>query len=242
MPRIIPLLILALVIDGSAARAAYTTIDLSSFANASPDRGEGTYPTGTTMGNLGSPVPFLLSGMNGVLQNYISPTPTASGTLNLAPLGLTGQTTFYALLNNYFGTAGQNEYNVTISTVQGPSVTYQSIGGVDTRDFNANVFTNTLAPTTLPWFDNGQGQRLDLRQFTLPSSFAADTISGFTITQNNTSDSALFSGLTFSTSAGIVPVGPVATPEPASLALLMVGVMGVVGMRRRSQRDGALEA
>ena len=235
MPRILMLLLMALVAHESEANAAYTTIDLSTFANASPDRGEGTYPTGTTMGNLGSPVPFLLSGSNGVLQNYISPTSTASSTLSLTGLGLTGQTTFYALLNNYFGTYGLDEYDVTISTVQGPSVTYQSIGGVDTRDFNANIFTNTLAPTTLPWFDNGSGQRLDLRQFTLPTSFAADTISGFTITQNGNNDVALFSGLTFSTLAGIVPTNPVATPEPASLAVVSAGLLGLIGLRRRSR-------
>ena len=238
MPRI-AFLLLALVLNESVANAAYTTIDFSSFANASPDRGEGTYPTGNSMGNLGSAVPFFLSGTNGVLQNYISPSSTASSTLDLTSLGLTGQTTFYALLNNYFGTYGLDEYDITISTVQGPSVTYQSIGGVDTRDFNANVFTNTLAPTTVPWFDNGVGQRLDLRQFTLPASFAADTISGFTITQNNNGDVALFSGLTFSTLAGIVPVGPtnpVPTPEPASFALLGAGLLGVMGIRRRSNR------
>ena len=119
--------------------------------------------------------------------------------------------------------------------MQGPSVTYQSIGGVDTRDFNANIFTNTLAPTTLPWFDNGSGQRLDLRQFTLPTSFAADTISGFTITQNGNNDVALFSGLTFSTLAGIVPTNPVATPEPASLAVVSAGLLGLIGLRRRSR-------
>lgn len=235
MPRILLLLLTVVVIQVSEANAAYTTINLSTFANASPDRGEGSYPTGTTMGNLGSPVPFLLSGSNGVLQNYISQSSTASSTLNLTGLGLTGQTTFYALLNNYFGTYGLDEYDITISTVQGPSVTYQSIGGVDTRDFNANVFTNTLASTTLPWFDNGVGQRLDLRQFTLPTSFAADTISGFTITQNGNNDVALFSGLTFSTLAGIVPTNPVATPEPASLALVSAGLLGLLGLRRRSR-------
>lgn len=238
MTRIAAFAAMAVAIYWSPAHAEYTTVDISPFAISTPDRGQGNYPTGESMGNLGSPVPFQLAGVNGVLRNYISPYYTASNTFDLTPYRLTGVSTVYALLNNIYGTQGVDEYDITISTIKGQSVTFQSIGGVDTRDFNQNTFTNTLAPTTLPWFDNSQGQRLDLRQFTLPTSFAGEVLAGFTITQNANGDFAFFSGLTVSTSGGIVPTGPtnpVATPEPASLALVSVGLLGFLEMRRRAR-------
>ena len=115
-------------------------------------------------------------------------------------------------------------------------MTYQSIGGVDTRDYNQNVFTNTIAQTTFAWFDNHNSpnaQRLDLREFTLPSYFAGDTIASFSITQNDNGDIALFSGLTFSDQPVVTSV-----PEPTSLALLLsgVGLLAAGARRRRSAR------
>ncbi len=73
----------------------------------------------------------------------------------------------------------------------------ESVGGVNTRDYNSNVFTNTIADTTFPWFDNGIGQRLDVREFDLPASFKNETVSDFIITQVDFADAAIFSGLTF---------------------------------------------
>lgn len=56
-----------------------------------------------------------------------------------------GQASFYPLLNNYFGTPRANEYTITIKGTNNDTMTYSAIGGVDTRDYNSNTFTNAIA-------------------------------------------------------------------------------------------------
>ena len=227
---------LALASAGPAF-ATYTPVDISSYVNGNVSIRPDTFPIGTSTGNQGSGVVFATSpnpANPSVMGTWLAPGPNTSLVVDLSGLGITGQASFYALLNNYYGTPGLDEYDITIKATNGDSVTYQSIGGVDTRDYNQNVFTNTIASTTFPWFDNGlpDPQRLDLREFTLPAAFAADTIASFTITQNDNGDIALFSGLTFSDKPVITSV-----PEPGSIVMLLAGV-GVLAMlaRRRSAR------
>jgi uncharacterized protein (TIGR03437 family) len=187
----------------SAVADDYTVIDLTSYLNSNITLNPQTIPTGITSGNQGTNIPFDI-GIFGSNAGIWLASSSNTGILDVQ-LNVPGQASFYALLNNYYGTPGANEYNITILATNGDSVTYHSIGGVDTRDYNSNVFTNTIAASTMPWFDNGMGQRLDVRVFSLPSYFANDTISDFIITQVNSGDPAVFSGLTFSTAVPTIP-------------------------------------
>ena len=223
-----------IAIGSNGSAGTFTTTDVSSYVNANIAFNPQTVPTGTTTGNQGTNIPFDIAPYNSLAGSWIA-SASADGVLDVR-LAVSGQASFYALLNNYFGAPGTDEYDVTLKATNGDSVTYSSIGGEDTRDYNANVFTNTIAHTTFPWFNNGIGQRLDVREFNLPSRFATETISDFVITQKDLNDPAVFSGVTFSTTSY--------APEPISCGLCAAGLAaaGLLGIRRRGwkippQRD-----
>lgn len=226
----------------------FTTVNISSYVNSMLAINPSSYPIGTTTGNESTGIPFLTTAISpgspamGLWNADFADGCTGVGTcasivgnsvtINLTSLDISGQASFYALLNNYYGTPNADEYNITITATNGNSVTYEAIGGVNTRDYNSNIFTNTIADTTTPWFNNGIGQRLDVREFTLPSEFTDDTIASFTITQETNVDAALFSGLTFSSN----PAGFGSVPEPATVSLFAFGLLALgLSRRRRSQ-------
>ena len=205
--------------------ADYTTVDIGSYVNSNIYLNPQTMPVGTTTGNQNTNIPFdvaTYNGMAGTWNARYDPAATVD-----VKVQVSGQASFYALLNNYFGTPGADEYDVTIKATNGDSITYQSIGGVNTRDYNAAVYTNSISNSTFEWFNNGVGQRMDLREFNLPASFANDTISDFIITQDVPKDSALFSGLTFSDAPAYS-----SAPEPVSAGLLVLGLSGCALFRR----------
>lgn len=228
---------LALVLFGAAvvstpALAAFTTVNLDGYVNGHVAINPDTLPIGLSTGNQGTDIPFLVSASPyNPSYSGVWLAPSIGSLLTVTGLSVSGQSSFYALLNNYYGNPGINEYTITLTGLSGNSVSYESIGGVHTRDYNASVFTNNIAATTTEWYNNGIGQRYDVRTFTLPSIFADDTITSFSILQTSY-DNAIFAGLTFST----LPAGVTSdVPEPASWAMFIIG-FGLVGgvMRRKS--------
>jgi hypothetical protein len=226
---VFPLLGSALLGCAALSAASFTNVDISSYVNGNVQYGARTFPTGTTTGNQNTGIPFNVATFNGIAGNW-SPYGLPTQVLDV-PLHVSGQASFYALLNNIYGTPRADEYDITIKATNGDSITYQSIGGVDTRDYNSNVFTNTIANTTFPWFDNGIGQRLDVREFNLPASFQNEIVSDFIITQLRPTDAVLFSGLTFSDVS-------YTAPEPRSILLIGIGgsVLSLFPLCRRRRR------
>jgi hypothetical protein len=218
------------------ALAAFNEVNLDSYVNANVLINANTLPIGLSSGNAGTGIPFLVSASpNSASDSGIWLSSGVPGdNLTVSGLSISGQESFYALLNNFYGTLGADEYDITITTAANQTITYKSIGGVDTRDYNANVFTNTIAATTTEWFNNGIGQRYDVRVFSLPVAFANDTITSFKITQVTEGDNAIFAGLTFSSEAG--SLGGV--PEPGAWALMITGFAGIGAALRRRRSPG----
>jgi opacity protein-like surface antigen len=199
----------------ASAFAAQTPIDISSEANDTwcpALENCTTMPTGKVAYN-GVTFEIPTSPNN----DWYAGESGESGTVTLAiPISIANVKTVYMLMNTAWGSKEKGLLSVTFTTASGISWTYQLIGGTNIRDYNNGEYTNSIdcalpnvitekagSAGTVSAFKNGEGQRLDMQLFELPTEFAGQTLASITITDNGALNvqRAILAAVTVSTAA-----------------------------------------
>jgi hypothetical protein len=132
------------------------------------------------------------------LANYVGP---SSLTLTLTT-NLYGATEIYTLINTAWGSAGSNVGSVSFNASNGDSYTVQLVEGVNVRDHYNGSFVNTVSSTSVTknviGSDTLGTAHLDMQRFTLPASFATETLTGIVFTSSGGATTGLpfLAGLT----------------------------------------------
>lgn len=146
-------------------------------------------------------------------------------------INLLGVDKIYTIINTYWGESVSGSYAYINFEGSGGSY-YQYIldGNYNIRDYYGGSFTNTLnAPDAANVWSQG-GIRLDMQAIDLPDSFLFEDQIAMTLVDNGWAgfQRTFLYGLTVGTLDGTTPV-----PEPGTLVLLCLGVLGVAGIRRK---------
>ncbi len=201
-----------------------------------------------TTGNTGTGITF--TDWNGA-DVAISPSGTnyaypGSATIPLGGIALTADATVNTLMSNFFGTANAVEAVVTFTNSKGATASFSLVGDQTIRDYNNYIYTNNLQGfnnnaafgqvTAQEWWnDNAQAsspQRLDVQSFVLPSSWAGTNLVSMTISDPQSGDWDVLSGINVDVAGG-GGTGGTGVPEPTTLALFGLGFLGMGLARRR---------
>lgn len=156
-------------------------VDISGLANDSSAWNEETSPAGP---RILAGVPFLIP--DGAKRFWDAGTPMRGAqpaTLTI-PVNLAGISKAFFLMNTLWGQPGPESYlGVAFAGDRGGRFEKKLIGGVDVRDYNRGVYTNTINGTSSrPAFENGRGQRMDLLEVDLPADFQKQQLQTITVT------------------------------------------------------------
>jgi hypothetical protein len=202
-----------------SAWSAQKQINIASEANAPwcPTLAYGwnceTFPTGKLVKNG---VTFEISNKsNNGWFAWVANGGSGTATVTI-PVNVKDVKTVYTLMATQWGTTATGLLSITFTGSGGAVWTYDLTGGIDIRDYNNDDNTNSIdcalpdtitskkgsAGTVSAW-NNGQGQRLDMQIFELPTSFAGQTLESITITDKGDSgvQRSFIGALTVSTTA-----------------------------------------
>jgi hypothetical protein len=168
----------------SGAQADILQVDLSTSFNFQAGQFQGSgLPDGvTTTGNTGNPL---------ASQSFVIPSSSGnniwlgfnnSSTLDIS-VNVLNATNVYTLMNTFFGspTAG---VSVEFQGSGGADQVFNLTGGTEIRDWNQNIYANTInGTTTQAWYSvNSGNQRFDAQQFALSAAFQGQFLTHILIT------------------------------------------------------------
>ena len=154
-----------------------------------------------------------------------------SGSLDI-PVNVFGTTKVYTLINSAYGTYGATNGKVEFYGSDGGYYEVFLVQGTNIRDHHNNGYNNTIDGSTAveAFYDTAAGVRLDMQIYTLPSTFADETLETIRI---YSPDSTSGTGIPF-IAAATVETTSTTVPVPGAMALVVLGVGAVAGLRRRS--------